>query len=50
MDLHKTYNCNLCSKKYKHRQSLNKHMNTKHTQNNLKNSSNNLKITQKSSK
>jgi hypothetical protein len=25
MDLHKTYNCNICDKKYKHRQSLNNH-------------------------
>ena len=33
MDLHKTYNCKTCNKKYKHRQSLNKHINTKHNPN-----------------
>jgi hypothetical protein len=33
MDLHKTYSCKICDKKYKHRQSLNKHINTKHNPN-----------------
>jgi uncharacterized C2H2 Zn-finger protein len=30
MDLHKYYYCNLCDKKYKHRQSLNNHINKIH--------------------
>jgi hypothetical protein len=33
MDLQKTYKCKQCDKKYKHRQSLNKHINTKHIPN-----------------
>jgi uncharacterized protein with HEPN domain len=37
MDLHKTYNCNLCDKKYKHRQSLNNHNRKFHSQNKPKN-------------
>jgi hypothetical protein len=37
MDLHKTYNCNLCDKKYKHRQSLNNHNRKFHSEKSLKN-------------
>jgi hypothetical protein len=33
MDLHKTYNCNICDKSYKHRQSLNNHKRKCHNPN-----------------
>jgi hypothetical protein len=47
-----THECKYCDKNYKHRQSLNNHINSKHPQNNSKtpqNNSNNLYITQNKS-